>query len=352
MELGICGLPQSGKSTLFRAITGVGSAALVFSGARPSVEMVTLRDPRLERLRDDYRPKKFTPTQFKVLDFPGIDLSGSAKSRAELVANIREADALVVVLRAFTFPGLKPPDPVADLEALRSEFLLSDLAVAEKRVEKLTQQVKRMGSKAAKEDQRELEVLGKALAGLNEGRRVGDVIDPLEEEPLRGFRFFTQKPVVGVVNLAEGEAADGAIADRLAGQVTRLLAAPLKLELDLSELDGAERETFMKEMGVTTLARDALVRAAYEALGLLSFFTVGEDEVRAWTVRGGDHAVTAAGKIHSDIARGFIAAEVVAYDDYARLGGHKGAREKGRLRLEGRNYAVADGDIINFRFSV
>lgn len=354
MKIALVGRPGGGKTTLFNAISSKQVPLLPgVPGAAPSVAVVQVRDQRLEWLRDLFQPKKYTPATVTVEDHPGIP-SGSAKSdrRGELFGQMRQADGLALVLRAFTTSSYAydepSADPARDLELLALEFLSADLEVCERRLERLATEWKKPQERDRVE--RERAVVERLATALREGRGAHEVeLRPEEEAFVKGFLLLTRKPAVVVVNLAEGVPAPPLPPSPL--DVRHRFEACLKLEADLSGLEGEDRALFAEEYGITEPLRDRFNLACYRGLGLLSFFTVGEDEVRAWTVEEGDDAVTAAGKIHSDLAKGFIRAEVTPYEDLRSLGSMRDVKAKGKQRLEGREYVVADGDILNIRFS-
>ncbi|MCZ6786855.1 MAG: DUF933 domain-containing protein [Planctomycetota bacterium] len=355
MKIALVGLPGCGKTSLFNALAQRPVDLLPgVPGAAPHVSVIPVRDERLEWLRDLYAPEKYTPATLVVEDHPGIP-PGSAKvdRRGELFAQMRNSDGLAVVLRAFSTDRYAyddaEPGPGRDLELVGLEFLSADLEICERRLERLAQEWKKPKERARVE--RERAVVERLVAALNEGRGAHTVKLKGEEALLvRGFQLLTRKPVVLVMNLAEeGEAAevDAGVLD-----VQHRFDSCVAIEAELRGLDGEERELFAAEYGVAEPLGDRFNLACYRGLGLRSFFTVGEDEVRAWTIVAGDIAVEAAGKIHSDLARGFIRAEVTPYEDLSAAGTMKEVKARGKQRLEGKDYVVKDGDIINVRFSV
>ena len=355
MKVAMVGRPGSGKTTLFNALSGQDLPLLPgVPGSVPHVNVVSVRDERLEWLRDLYGPKKYTPATLTVEDHAGIP-TGSAKSdrRGELFGQMRNADGLAVVVRAFENPNYAydepDADPARDIELVALEFLSADLDICERRLERLEQEWRKPQDRDRVE--RERAVVERVAEALNAGLGAHTVaIRPEEEQFVKGFQLLTRKPAVLIVNVAEGESAPelhDAILD-----LRHRFDACCRLEADLVSLDGEEREIYAAEYGITAPLRDRFNLACYRGLGLVSFFTVGEDEVRAWTIEEGDDAVTAAGKIHSDLARGFIRAEVTPYADLRDLGTMRDVKAKGKQRLEGKDYTVADGDILNIRFSV
>lgn len=355
MKLALVGLPGGGKTTLFNALTDKPVDLLPgVPGAAPHVSVVQVKDPRLEWLRDLYGPKKYTPASLTVEDHAGIP-PGSARSdrRGELFGQMRNADGLVVVVRAFAtdrYAYEEPdPDPARDLELVALEFLSADLEICERRLERLEQDWKKPANRERVE--RERGVVERVKAVLDDGRGAHEAeVRPDEEHYVKGFQLLTRKPCVLVANLAEGGAAPDLAAPAL--RVLHRFDGCVQLEADLAAMDGEDKELFAAEYGITEPLKDRFTLACYGGLGLVSFFTVGEDEVKAWTIETGDDAVTAAGKIHSDLARGFIRAEVTPYDDLFAAGTMKEVKAKGKQRLEGKEYAVQDGDILNIRFSV
>ncbi len=353
MKIGLCGFPASGKSTVFNALSAQGVPTGIPTPPQGDrhVAAVPVPDLRLVKLRDIYQPKKFTLSQVEFTDFPGIPLE-ETKGKGELMADVRAMDALVLVLRGFESDLVAEEiDPVGELASLKAEFLLADMAMIEKRIERLEASTKKP-TKTQDRDKKELAVLLRCQAQVESEQSLSEMkLDSTEEEMTRGFRFLTQKPLVAVLNI-EDDAARPDLVAKIGAEVAVVELMNAKIEEEISQLDEEERTAFLADFGIEEPARGRILRAIYEASGLHSFFTVGEDEVRAWAIHQQDHAVTAASKIHSDIARGFIRAEVVGYEDFMTAGDMKTVKANGQARLEGKEYTVRDGDIINFRFSV
>jgi ribosome-binding ATPase len=363
LRLGIVGLPNVGKSTLFNALTS--AKALVanypFATIEPNTGIVQVPDARLAVLAGLVEPERTVPAAVEFVDIAGL-VKGASEGEGlgnQFLANIREVDAIVHVVRCFEDDDIQhvmgPVDPVRDREVINIELGLADLASVEKRLDKTTRAAK-SGDAQAKLEQRLLEAVRDALAA---GQPARVVVPTAEEAPAyQGFNLLTSKPVLYAANVAEDElsagnahveALRGALAkDREAAEVVTFSA---KVEAELAELAPEDRAEFLESLGVNESGLDRLAHAAYHLLGLRSYFTAGEKEVRAWTIHQGDKAPVAAGVIHSDFEKGFIRAETVAYDDFVRVGGWKGAREQGLARAEGKEYVVQDGDVLLFRFS-
>ncbi len=357
MRIGLFGFPQTGKTTLFGLMTGAGPVPASRGDARTGISRVP--DPRLDRLVAMHKPRKITPATIEVLDLAGMDRGEAA--RVLPLDQLRTTDALAHVVRAFRDESVShvegSVDPARDVATMETELILADHTIAERRVEKLELQTKKTNKD---DDKKELDLFRRVLTHL-EGER------PLRElelpEPdarvLRGYTFLSAKPLLIVVNADEADASrldDGAAAFGLADYETRPLTAVValsaKIEAEIAELGVEDAASFQAELGIRERALDRTIRAAYRLLGRISFFTVGEDECRAWTIRAGTSARTAAGTIHSDIEKGFIRAEVIAYDDLLSAGSQAAARDRGILRLEGKEYVVRDGEIVHFRFNV
>jgi GTP-binding protein YchF len=355
MRIALLGLQGSGLTTVFNAVAEhpVPSTPGV-PQAETHVQVVKVRDPRLEVCRDLFRPKKYTPAGLELWDPPGLPEGTSEadrERRSRLLADLREADAYVLVLRAFRSDQVayaRPaPDPAADLARLADELSSADYVIAAKRAEKLRESVLKR-TRTAAEDQLELAVLETCLERFEAGRGLADVeLDEQNDKRIRGFQFFTRKPVLVLVN-GSGEA-PAELGQGLSLDVRAVTAMDAQIDAELNAMDPDERGPFMEEFGIEAPASDRFVRDVYAAVGLRAFFTVGEDEVRAWTIRAGDDAVTAAGKIHTDLARGFVRAEVCAYEALAAAGGMRELKARGGLRLEPKDYVVQDGDIVHIR---
>jgi GTP-binding protein YchF len=356
MQLGILGFPKVGKTTLFNILTASHQATDKFSASRQTnVGVAQVPDPRLERLRDLFTPRKYTPATVEYVDIPGIRKGEGAESLD--LGKLRTVDALVHVVRAFEDPELPHPqgsvDPARDIANLELELILADHEVVERRLEKL-QQAQKRGLKPEEERERELLAVT-VLPALEAERPLREVELAAEDERrLRGFQLLSARPVLVVLNVGEGDLG-GADPQRLGwqprpGSEAVVVSAPI--EQEIAGLSRDEQREFLAELGLSQPSLDRVIRASYHLLGLISFFTVGEDEVRAWTLRRGTHAREAAGAIHSDIERGFIRAEVVGCEDLVRLGSLAACRTAGLLRLEGKEYEVHDGEVIHFRFAV
>jgi GTP-binding protein YchF len=356
MKIGLFGLPKSGKTTLFNALTKSQAQIASYSLVKnePNVAVVKVGDPRVRTLSELFKPKKTTFASVEFVDFAGIT-EGSIEKESfppDLMKQIRSVDALAVVLRGFPDESGAPPDPLADLHAIDEELLLSDLMIVEKRLEKIEAGMKR----GQKTDALlfEEKVLKKIHEPLNQSLPIrGLSFDEKEENVIRGFQFLSKKPVIAIVNSDENSF--GKRSDLLTNITTvhPCIEFAGNFEMELSRLDDeAEAKAFMEDLGIKESARDLLTSMAYEILGLISFFTVGPDEVRAWTIHKGSSAVQAAAAIHTDLARGFIAAECYSYDDLIACGSEKAIKDKGKFRLEGKEYVVGDGDILSIRFNI
>lgn len=379
LTVGIIGLPQSGKTSLFNALTSAGAQVSGYptSTVQANRAVVPVPDERLDRLAEIYHPKKVTPTTVEFVDVAGIGQASETARReglsAEFLGHIRNADALAIVLRCFTSAQVAQAggvDPIRDLEELMAELALTDLKSVEKRAESTSKKTKSGDKKAIEE----LELLRRLREHLNEGQPASAMTFSAQDEAvLRELFLLTMKPRLYVANVGEddlGAAAEVVDSEATgahggqAAQVARVVAharaegsevvaVSARLEAELRDLAPADAEEYLASLGLPRLGTDRVIQAGYRVLDLISFLTAGEDEVRAWTVTRGSKAPTAAGKIHTDFERGFIRAEVVSYADLmANEGSMKLARDHGKVRLEGKDYIVQDGDIIEFRFNV
>jgi len=356
MRVALIGPASSGKSSLFAAVAAAGGSNVDLSRPdQPHLAIVKVPDERLTWLNEQYEPKKLTPAELEFLDLPGFDLSdapGRARAKTHWTA-MRQADMLVFVVRGFDSDTVPPyrdrVDPAGDVAELLTEMIFADLEQVTNRIEKIQVTMKKPTGKQ-EEQKRELELMERLRETLENEKPISDAIQSdAENKLIRSFSFLSQMPVLVVVNCGEDQAASEGPAEIEGCQCIQLSA---QIEQELAELPPDERAEFLADLGIEAPARDKLIRACYLGLKLVSFLTVGPDECRAWTIRAGTPAVEAADEIHSDIARGFIRAETVAYDDLKANGDMKGAKAAGKVRLEGKTYEVADGDIINFRFNV
>ncbi len=357
MEIGFIGLPQAGKKTLLRLLTGVNAEAVAPTNRGTVPGVCAVRDPRIERLTTMYRPKKTTPATIQYLLMP--DLTKDSAKNQELLKALALVDVLGLVVRAFAddtvFHLEGSVDPLRDITTAEAELLLNDLLFVEKRLERIAKEQNRRSSVDRSKEQM---VLTKLQTHLNESLPLRTLtLDPEEEKLLSGAPLLTRKPLLIILNVGEAQvrAVDllQEVKQRSAQHRVHTVQVSAKIEQELSQLDDpAERAAFLKELGIAESAIDGLTRTSYEALGLISYFTVGEDEVRAWTVPRGATAAQAGGVIHSDIERGFIRAELTKYDDLITLGSEQAVAGAGKAMLKGREYIVEDGDILNFRFSV
>lgn len=365
MKLGIVGLPNVGKSTLFNAITQAGaeSANYPFCTIEPNVGVVAVPDDRLEKLAEIYSSKKIVPTAIEFYDIAGL-VKGASNGEGlgnKFLSHIREVEAIVHVVRCFEDVDVVHVDgsidPLRDIETINLELMFSDMELLERRLEK--------SKKAAKGDKSlstEIELIQKALESLEKGKSVRTLdLSPEENEIVKSFNLLSSKPVIYVANVAEEDLADGGSSNPYVAKVkefastedAEVVVVSAQIEAEISLLDDDEKLEFLNELGVAQSGLDKLIQASYSLLGLMSFLTAGPMESRAWTIKKGTLAPQAAGKIHSDIERGFIRAEIISYDDLMAHGGNMAsAKEKGLVRIEGKDYVMKDGDVVLFRFNV
>ena len=366
MQIAIVGLAGSGKTTVFNTLTRGHAETGGFGGVTLNVGVVKVPDPRLETLAGIFKPRKIVQADVTYVDLPAPPASseghiGTEELPADHLGRLRDSDALLHVARAFDDPANPHPDgsvdPVRDVERLDLEFLMADLAMTERRIERLKTSA-RHGTPAEREAaEREDVVLRRIQTGLEAGKPIRDLgLDADDEKAIRGFRFLTQKPVLLLLNIGESDIPRArALVDRVAGGYEHhhalVAALSAKIEMELGELEPDEAAVFMEELGIAESGLDRVIALSYQLLGLVSFLTAGPDEVRAWPIPEGSTAVDAAGAIHTDLARGFIRAETVHYDDLVSLGSMAEARKAGRLRSEGKTYRVRDGDVLEILFS-
>ena len=366
MKLGIVGLPNVGKSTLFNSLTKAGaeSANYPFCTIDPNVGVVTVPDERLNVLGEMYHTKKIIPAAIEFVDIAGL-VKGASKGEGlgnQFLANIREVDAIVHVVRCFEDSNIVHVDgsidPLRDIETINLELIFSDLEILERRISKAV--------RAARNDKtiaKELALMERIKAHLEDGKMAksfDDINDEDEQQWLESYNLLTYKPVIFAANVAEDDLADDgtsnagvqAVREYAKREDCEVFVVCAEIEQEIAELDDDEKSMFLEELGLKKSGLEKLIKASYSLLGLISYLTAGEPEVRAWTIKKGTKAPQAAGKIHSDFERGFIRAEIVSYDDLMACGTYNAAKEKGLVRLEGKDYVVQDGDIILFRFNV
>ena len=366
MKLGIVGLPNVGKSTLFNSLTKAGaeSANYPFCTIDPNVGVVTVPDERLNVLGEMYHTKMIIPAAIEFVDIAGL-VKGASKGEGlgnQFLANIREVDAIVHVVRCFEDSNIVHVDgsidPLRDIETINLELIFSDLEILERRISKAV--------RAARNDKtiaKELALMERIKAHLEDGKMAksfDDINDEDEQQWLESYNLLTYKPVIFAANVAEDDLADDgasnagvqAVREYAKREDCEVFVVCAEIEQEIAELDDDEKSMFLEELGLKESGLEKLIKASYSLLGLISYLTAGEPEVRAWTIKKGTKAPQAAGKIHSDFERGFIRAEIVSYDDLMACGTYNAAKEKGLVRLEGKDYVVQDGDIILFRFNV
>lgn len=363
MDLGIIGFQRSGKTTIFNAVTrGNAETGSYGAGVQPNIGVVKVPDSRLDRLAAIFQPKKFTLADIRYIDFPGEAFSDGQGPPAQFMAQLARCDALIHVVRAFEDESVPHPqgsvDPARDIAAMELELGFADAAFIEKRLERIEASMRSVKAGERDAAERETALLQRLKAGLEADAPLrAQEMSEEEQKLLVNYQFLTDKPMLVVLNIGEGEAArtaaiEGDFAPRVAGPHTALAAISGKIEQELAQMSDEDAAEFRGDLGIAEPGLDRMIRMSYELTGLISFFTVGPDECRAWNVARGATAPVAAGKIHTDLERGFIRAEVVHWDDLLDAGSMAEAKKRAKVRQEGKSYVVQDGDCLNILFNV